>query len=121
MKKNVMVRSELSSDKKSKGKTDWALVDALTEAEVAQNSLSDADNPPLTAQELRQLEPVVDVKEIRKRLNYSQLEFAKAFHLSKRTVQEWEQHRCEPDLPARVLLTIISKNPELVRQTLRSV
>lgn len=41
-----------------KGKTDWERVHNMTEEEIEQNALDDPDNPPLTDEELEQLEPV---------------------------------------------------------------
>src|ERR1700676_659609 len=48
--------------------------------------------------------PIPNVRAIRETLRLSQAEFAQRFHLSQRTVQQWEQHRAMPDMPARVLL-----------------
>src|SRR5579863_8990878 len=39
----------------------------------------------------------VDVKAIRRKTGMSQSQFASAFALSKRTLQEWEQGRASPD------------------------
>lgn len=58
--------------------------------------------------------PIPDVRALRERLRLSQAEFAERFHLSQRTVQQWEQHRAMPDMPARVLLKVIQRAPEVV-------
>jgi len=58
--------------------------------------------------------PIPDVRAIRGRLRLSQAEFAERFHLSQRTIQQWEQHRAMPDMPARVLLKVIQRDPEVV-------
>lgn len=58
--------------------------------------------------------PIPDVRAIRERLRLSQAEFAERFHLSQRTVQQWEQHRAMPDMPARVLLKAIQRAPEVI-------
>lgn len=60
----------------------------------------------------------IDVKAIRKALKLSQAEFATAYCLSLRSVQNWESHHRLPDLTARVLLTVIAKEPEAVRRAL---
>ncbi len=60
----------------------------------------------------------VDPKRIREKQKLSQSEFAVLYGLDERTLQNWEQHRNEPDTPARVLLTLIEKNPKLVVHTL---
>jgi transcriptional regulator with XRE-family HTH domain len=47
-------------------------------------------------------------------LGLSQAAFATRFHLSERTVQQWEQGRALPDRPARVLLRTIEISPDVV-------
>jgi putative transcriptional regulator len=59
------------------------------------------------------------VKVIRAKLKMSQSEFASAFKLSLRTVQQWEQGRYRPDQIARNYLDVIKKKPDVVRKALR--
>lgn len=63
----------------------------------------------------------VDVKAIRRKTKKSQGEFASAYHLPVRTVQEWEQNRRVPDAPARTLLALIDAAPEAVEKMLAKV
>jgi DNA-binding transcriptional regulator YiaG len=58
--------------------------------------------------------PIPDVRAIREQLKLTQAEFARRFQLSQRTVQQWEQHRAMPDMPARVLLKAIQRAPDVV-------
>jgi len=58
--------------------------------------------------------PVPDVRAIRQKLRLSQIEFARRFNLSARTVQQWEQRRAIPDLPARILLKAIERAPDVI-------
>ena len=60
------------------------------------------------------------VKVIRAQLHMSQSEFARAFRLSLRTVQEWEQGRYKPDQIAKNYLNIIRKEPKIVQKVLKS-
>jgi len=60
----------------------------------------------------------VDVKAIRKRVKMSQAEFARAYGISKRALQEWEQGGRQPDSAARAYLTVIAKEPAVVRRAL---
>jgi DNA-binding XRE family transcriptional regulator len=55
----------------------------------------------------------IDPKRIRENQNLSQSEFAALYGLDLSTLQNWEQHRNEPDTPAKLLLAIIEKNPRL--------
>jgi hypothetical protein len=50
-------------------RTDWAALAAMTEEEIEANALSDPDNPPLTDEELAQMQRVVSLRKIRTRLN----------------------------------------------------
>jgi putative transcriptional regulator len=62
----------------------------------------------------------IDVKAIRKRVKMSQAEFARAYGISKRALQEWEQGGRQPDSAARAYLTVIAKEPGVVRRALAS-
>ena len=55
---------------------------------------------------------------LRKRLRLSRQKFADRFGLDVRAVQEWEQGRRVPDRAARVLLTVIDRDPEAVVRAL---
>ena len=61
----------------------------------------------------------VDVKAIRRKVGMSQTEFATAFALNKRTLQEWEQGKTTPDNAVRAYLTVIERNPRAVVEALR--
>jgi len=101
-----------------KGETDWDRVDTMTDKEVHAAALADPDAQPTTEEELKRFRRVVDVKDIRKRLSLSQREFANTYHLSVRTLQEWEQRRIRPDITATAFLTAISNDPEGVKRAL---
>lgn len=60
----------------------------------------------------------IDVKTIRKRVKMSQAEFSRAYGISKRALQEWERGGRQPDSAARAYLTVIAKEPAMVRRTL---
>ena len=56
----------------------------------------------------------IDVKKVRESLRLSQAEFALKFGFSLGTLRQWEQGRRHPDGAARVLLTVIKREPEAV-------
>ena len=60
----------------------------------------------------------VDVKRIRTKAGMSQAEFARAFCINPRTLQEWEQKRRKPDATTRAYLAVIAKNREAVLDAL---
>ncbi|MGA2880091.1 MAG: helix-turn-helix domain-containing protein [Bryobacteraceae bacterium] len=62
----------------------------------------------------------VDVKRIRTKAGMSQAEFARAFCINPRTLQEWEQGRRKPDATTRAYLAVIAKNRKAVLHALAS-
>jgi putative transcriptional regulator len=62
----------------------------------------------------------VDIKGIRQKIGMSQTEFATAFSLNRRTLQEWEQGKSVPDLAVRAYLKVIERNPAAVQAALRA-
>src|SRR5260370_32644341 len=59
-----------------------------------------------------------DVKALRKKLKCSQSEFSRRFGFAIDAVQDWEQRRRTPDRTARILLTVIAREPEAVTRAL---
>src|SRR3977135_3345402 len=71
--------------------------------------------------ELEQVCPKpTNVKAIRQRVKMSQAECSRAYGISKRALQEWEQGGRQPDSAARAYLTVIAKEPAIVRRALAS-
>ena len=69
--------------------------------------------------ELEQVWPrPIDVKAIRKLVKMSQAEFSRTYGIGKRALQEWEQGGRQPDSAARAYLTVIAKEPAMVRRAL---
>lgn len=62
--------------------------------------------------------PSNEVVEARMKTGLSQVQFAKALHISARTLQEWEQGRREPSGAAKVLIHIVHKHPEMLTEAL---
>jgi putative transcriptional regulator len=97
--------------------TDWASIDAQTDADIARNVAADPDAPPIrtAAQTASAL-----ARTTRQRLGLSQAEFAAKFHLPVGTLRDWEQNRRQPDAPALAYLRVIAREPELVAKALRA-
>jgi putative transcriptional regulator len=62
----------------------------------------------------------VNVRGIREAAGMSQAEFAHAFCINPRTLQEWEQGRRKPDATTRAYLAVISKKRRAVLEALAS-
>jgi putative transcriptional regulator len=60
----------------------------------------------------------VNVTRIRKEARMSQAEFARAFCINPRTLQEWEQGRRKPDATTRAYLAVIARNRKAVLKAL---
>jgi len=60
----------------------------------------------------------VDVRDIRRRSGLSQDRFAERYGFKVSALRDWEQGRRHPDRTARILLTVIAKNPEAVEDAL---
>lgn len=58
------------------------------------------------------------IRALRKRMKLSRQKFADRFGLDVRTLQDWEQGRRVPDRAARVLLTVIDREPEAVERAM---
>lgn len=99
--------------------TDWSQFDKMTEAERHAAALADPDAQPATEAQLALARQVPNVRLLRRRLNLTQEQFARTFHLSLGAVRDWEQGRNQPDHAARALLRVIEFNPDLVQQALR--
>lgn len=107
-----------SGDTLSRGKTDWARLDAMTDEEALAAARSDPEAQPPTPEELAKMRRVSRVKVLRQRLGMTQTEFAQAFHLPITTLRDWEQRRSVPDAPARALLLAIEREPKVMLRLL---
>lgn len=109
----VKVTSEVLA--KALGATDWQVVDAQTDDDIARNIAEDPDAAPiLTGGETA----AAIARAVRKRLGLSQVEFAAKFHLPVGTLRDWEQNRRQPDAPALAYLRVIAREPEMVARAL---
>ncbi len=87
-------------------RTDWARVDATTEAEIAhQAAFDDAEAAK---------DGAAWVRRVRRRAGLSQAEFARRIGISVATVRGWEQGKLAPQGAARALLRVIDRVPEAV-------
>ena len=103
---------------RSRAKTDWTALDAMTKAEKRAAALSDPDAQPITKQKWDRMKRVPRTKTIRRALGLSQEEFAARFRIPIGTLRDWEQGRAEPDQAARAYLKVIGAAPDVVRKAL---
>ena len=66
------------------------------------------------------LAPSIDVRALRKRLGMTQQQFASEFGFSLARLRDWEQGRSRPDGALRAYLTVIDREPRVVRRILET-
>ena len=98
--------------------TDWQRLRAMTDEEVTAAAMADPDAQPLTPEQLLMARRVPRTKTLRRALSLTQEEFATRYHIPLRTLQDWEEGRCEPDQPALAYLTVIARDPKGVLRAL---
>lgn len=111
----AMVRKTLEQIKAEKLDIDWKKVDATTEEDIRRHMIEDGEDPDF----MPSLEDIFTPQVIRKRLNMTQEEFARALRIPVATLRNWEQGRNAIDPAARSLLMVVAKNPKLVLRTLQ--
>jgi len=79
---------------------------------------ADADDRPLTADDLGRMKRTPQVKIIRRALGLTQEEFAVRYRIPLGTLRDWEQGRSEPDQPARAYLKVIAAEPAVTAKAL---
>ena len=62
--------------------------------------------------------PAIDIVAIRKKSGATQDGFARQIGVSTATLRNWEQGRRQPEGPARVLLSMLARDPDIVARTL---
>ena len=80
----------------------------------------DPENPPMTEEHLARRRNIPQVRTLRRKIFLTQEEFAQTFHIPIGTLRDWEQHRSEPDAPARAYLKVIAADPKGVAATLKA-
>lgn len=88
------------------------------EKTIAQEAI-DAIDEVLSGQgKLRVVRPVLDLKELRKKLNLTQAQFAKRYHFNLSTLRNWEQGMRTPDIATIAYLTCIERMPQQIAEAL---
>lgn len=61
---------------------------------------------------------ISDVIEARHKVGLSQQQFANVLHISKRTLQDWEQGRRQPSGAAQTLIRIALSRPDVIMEVM---
>ena len=89
---------------KAVGRFDVNRVDATTEADIAKHKAEDDEKAILDAAKF--------ARRVRRRLGFSQAEFAERIDVSLDTIRNWEQGKRCPTGAAKALLKVLDKAPE---------
>lgn len=104
--KTVRMKIDVQSpDAQPVGRIDAKRVDATTEADIAKHQAEDAANAMLDTAKF--------ARRVRKRLGFSQVEFAERIDVSLDTIRNWEQGKRCPTGAAKALLKVLDKAPEV--------
>jgi putative transcriptional regulator len=95
-------------------------LDAMTEADIAAAAQADADNPPLSDIELGKVRSARLVRQARLRSGLSQAAFAKTYRINVARLRDLEQGRTQADSALLAYLTVIEREPEIVRRALEN-
>jgi putative transcriptional regulator len=103
--KTVRMTIDVRSPKaKPVGRIDARRVDATTQAEIARHKSADDADAMLDAAKF--------ARRVRRRLGFSQAEFAQRIDVSLDTIRNWEQGKRCPTGAAKALLKVLDKAPE---------
>ena len=95
-----------------------ARLDAMSDADITAAAKDDADNPPLTAEEMDRLGAARTVRRVRARTGLSQDRFAKAYRISVGRLRDLEQGRTKADSALLAYLAVIDREPDAVKRAL---
>jgi putative transcriptional regulator len=103
--KTVRTKIDVQSpNAKPIGRIDVKRVDATTEADIDKHLAEDQGNAMVDAAKF--------ARRVRRRLGFSQVEFAERIDVSLDTIRNWEQGKCCPTGAAKALLKVLDKAPE---------
>lgn len=115
----AIVRKSLDELRSEKLAIDRDKIAASSEDDILRHATEDGESGDADAS-LEDLEWVIPVHVVRRKLGMSQSQFSKAFHIPVGTIRNWEQNRVKPDPAARALLTILYRQPDAALKAFRA-
>ena len=104
----MITRKTLAQINAEKGHFDKAKFDSFTDADIERM----IDEDPDLAPRAETLQPLLEAREIRRKLGLSQQKFAKKIGVPVATVRQWERDETPVDLVLQALLRILDRIPE---------
>ncbi len=103
--KTVRMKIDVQQSKaKNVGRLDARRVEATTETDIAKHKATDESASKQDAAKF--------ARRVRRRLGFSQTEFAERIDVSLDTIRNWEQGKRSPTGAAKALLKVLDKAPE---------
>jgi putative transcriptional regulator len=103
--KTVRMKIDVQQSKaKNVGRLDARRVEATTETDIAKHKATDESASMQDAAKF--------ARRVRRRLGFSQTEFAERIDVSLDTIRNWEQGKRSPTGAAKALLKVLDKAPE---------
>lgn len=103
--KTVRIKIDvISPDAKPTGRVDHRRLDATTESDITSQMAADEAEAMQDAAKF--------ARRVRRRLGFSQAEFANRIDVSLQTIRNWEQGKRCPTGAAKALLKVLDKAPE---------
>jgi putative transcriptional regulator len=93
-------------------------LERMTDADITAGANEDADNKPLTRDELAKLHSARLMRQARWRSGLSQAAFARTYRINAARLRNPEQGRTQADSALLAYLTVIERDPEAVRRAL---
>lgn len=113
----AVVRKSLNEIRAGRPTYDADTIAGTSEQDIARQMLEDGQSPDHAPDGF---EAVLHPRDVRRRLGFTQEEFARRLGIPVATIRNWEQGRVRLDPAVRSLLTIVDKAPEAAFEALAS-
>src|SRR5438874_13513832 len=104
----MITRKTLEQAKAEKGHIDRVKFDSFTDADIERMIADDPDLAPPT----ETLQPLLEARDIRRKLGLTQPQFAKKLGVPVATVRHWERNETRTDQVFQGLLRILGRMPK---------
>jgi putative transcriptional regulator len=94
-------------------------LEMMSDEAIGAAAKADADNQPMTDEELGKLRTARAVRRARHRSGLSQTAFARTYRINVARLRDLEQGRTKADSALLAYLAVIENDPEAVRRTLK--
>ena len=127
MRAKAAATANMSADEARRIAVDWAKAAATSDEAANRHAREDGTTAPSNRSWAKMVKDgrvsmvpptTVDVRAVREKIGLSQAEFAGRFGFTVAAVRQWEQGRRLPQGPARILLTVIAREPRAVERAL---